>query len=127
MMFRNIRDVLLVATLSLVGTGWAQEKPAETHPQPSTVEVPNQRASVQKSSDAPWVTPTLKDTEKLQLQVISQKLEIAQLKAQAAQSDFDRARDEWSKLVLSLQKDGYTLNLEKLEYVKVPPPATPPK
>ena len=62
--------------------------------------------------------PTLTAEQKLQLQVISQKLEIAQLKAQAAQRDFDAARADLQALLKALDKEGYTLDLQLLTYVK---------
>jgi hypothetical protein len=67
-------------------------------------------------------TPTLTEVQRLQIQTLAQKLEIAQLKAQAAQRDFDSARDELSKLVVALKVEGYTLDLQTLSYTKDPPP-----
>lgn len=63
-------------------------------------------------------SPLLSETERLKIQVNVQRLEIAQLKAQAAQAEFDKAREDFNRLVLTLQKDGYTLDLEKLVYTK---------
>lgn len=65
--------------------------------------------------------PSLSEMERLKIQVNVQRLEIAQLKAQAAQAEFDKAREDFNRLVLSLQKDGYTLDLEKFIYTKKEP------
>jgi hypothetical protein len=73
--------------------------------------------------NAQIAAPALSGTEKLQIQVIAQRIEIAQLRAQAAQAEFDRAREEFTKLIASLQKDGYTLDIQKMEYVKKEPAA----
>jgi hypothetical protein len=70
--------------------------------------------------------PKLSDTQRLQLQVVAQRIEIAQLKAQAAQVEFERARVDFGALVKSLQVDGYDLDLQRLEYVKKPPAEKPP-
>lgn len=66
-------------------------------------------------------TPALNNEQKLQLQVISQRIEIAQLRAQAAQREFDIARADLQSLLKSLEKDGYTLDLQTLMYVKKEP------
>ena len=60
--------------------------------------------------------PRLTDTQRLTFQTLSQQIEIAQLRAQLAQRDFDAARDAIGKLVLSLRIDGYTLDLATLTY-----------
>ena len=60
--------------------------------------------------------PVLTELQQLQFRALSQQLEIAQLKAQLAQHDFDAARDAIGKLVLSLRIDGYTLDLATLTY-----------
>ena len=108
-----LRNFLLapLLTFSLVSMG-VQDKPVAP---PKTTTTGTLSPEMQK-----LLHPALTDVEKLQLQVISQKLEIAQLKAQAAQRDFDAAREEFSKLLASLQKEGFTLDLQKLEYVLTP-------
>ena len=70
----------------------------------------------------PAAPPELKEIERLKLQTLAQRIELAQLRAQAAQREFDVAREELSKLVLSLKIDGYTLDLQSLMYVKDAPP-----
>jgi hypothetical protein len=69
----------------------------------------------------PAPQPELKELERLKLQNLAQRIELAQLRAQAAQREFDAAREELSKLVLSLKIDGYSLDLQTLTYVKDPP------
>jgi hypothetical protein len=64
--------------------------------------------------------PTLTDVQKLTIQNLAQRIEIAQLRAQQAQAEFDKARQAIGKLVQSLQVEGYELRLETLEYVKKP-------
>lgn len=64
--------------------------------------------------------PELTEVQRLQLQVQMQRIEIAQLRAQAAQRDFDEARNELQKLATSLQVAGYDLDLQRLVYVKQP-------
>ena len=54
-------------------------------------------------------------------------IELAQLRAQAAQREFDGARDELQKLVVSLKVEGYTLDLQSLTYTKDTPPPPPKK
>lgn len=66
--------------------------------------------------------PVLTEVQKLQLQNLAQQLELAQLKAQLAQRDFDAARDSITRLTQSLQIPGYTLNLQSFSYVKNPDP-----
>ena len=69
--------------------------------------------------------PALSEVQRLQLQNLSQQLEIAQLKAQAAQRGFDRAREDIARLVLTLQVPGYSLDLQTLSYVAKPEKETP--
>lgn len=64
--------------------------------------------------------PTLTEVQKLQIQVLSQRLEIAQLRAQAAQRDFDAARLEITKLLQTLEVEGYTFDIATLSYTKNP-------
>lgn len=60
--------------------------------------------------------PVLTDVQRLKIQNLSLRLELAQLKAQAAQRDFDAARVEITALVASFQVEGYTLDLATLTY-----------
>lgn len=72
--------------------------------------------SARPQTDVNPTPPVLTDMQRLQFRSLSQQLEIAQLKAQLAQHDFDAARDAIGKLVLSLRIDGYTLDLATLTY-----------
>lgn len=74
--------------------------------------------SQQPTSDTPPPSPVLSREQKLEIQNLIQKLEIAQLKAQAAQRDFEAAKEELSRITMSLRKEGWELNLETLEYRK---------
>jgi hypothetical protein len=69
---------------------------------------------------APKAAPSLTQEQKLTLQTIAQRIEIAQLKAQQAQSDFDRARQDLAASLKALQVEGYTLDLNTLSYTKKP-------
>lgn len=60
--------------------------------------------------------PTLNETQRLQIANIAQAMEIAQLKAQAAQRDFTQAQEQLRGLVQSLQREGFTLDLQTLTY-----------
>lgn len=55
--------------------------------------------------------PVLSELDKLRIQNAVQKIEIAQLK-------FNAARDELMALLNSLEKDGYTLDISTLGYKK---------
>lgn len=72
--------------------------------------------------------PALTVEQKQAIQILAQRIELAQLRAQAAQSDFDKARGELAGLLQSLHKDGFDLNLQTMEYTKKPePPKAPEK
>ena len=70
------------------------------------------------SADAPELT----EVQKLKIQNLTQRIEIAQLRAQAAQREFEAARNEITQLIQTLQVEGYTLSLETLSYTKNPEP-----
>jgi hypothetical protein len=69
--------------------------------------------------------PALTDVQKLQVQNLLQSIEIAQLKAIAAQRDFDVAKETLLKLAASLQRDGYDLDLQALRYTPKPAQKAP--
>lgn len=66
----------------------------------------------------PPAPPALTEIQKLQLQNIAQRIEIAQLRYQAAQREFDGAREDLTKLMATLKVEGYTLDLATLTYQK---------
>ncbi len=68
--------------------------------------------------------PDLSEVQRLQLQVLSQQIELAQLRAQQAQADFDKARTALTTLLQTLAQPGYDLDLQRLVYVPTPA-ATP--
>ena len=113
----NARWIVAAAlAVGLAVTAEAQQKPTLSVGKDAVVTLtPAQQAAMEKLT-----TPVLGDLQKLQIQVLVQKIEIAQLRAQAAQEAFERAREEITKLVQSLQVPGYDLSLERLEYVKKP-------
>lgn len=58
-------------------------------------------------------TPVLSDLDRLRVQNALQAVEIAELRRQAAVAEAQR-------VIQSLQRDGYTLDLERMVYVPVP-------
>ncbi len=70
--------------------------------------------------------PTLTVEQKQAIQILAQRIELAQLRAQAAQTEFDKARGELAAVLKSLQKDGFDLDLQSMAYVKKPDQPTPP-
>lgn len=66
--------------------------------------------------------PTLSDLQKLQIQTLAQQMELAQLRAQLAQRDFDQAKSALVQLVTTLHRDGYELDLQTLTYRPAPVP-----
>lgn len=68
----------------------------------------------------PTKEPTLSEVDRLKLQNVSQRIELAQLRFQAAQREFETARTDLAKLVEALKVDGYTLDLATLTYHKEP-------
>lgn len=73
------------------------------------------------ASQAAPAAPALSEVQRLKFQTIAQRIEIAQLKAQAAQAEFEKARADLAKLVDESKVDGYTLDLTTLTYVKKEP------
>ena len=61
--------------------------------------------------------PILPEMVKLQLSNALKTMQIAQLEANAAQVKFDAAKQELTRLVMANQKDGYAIDVEKLDYV----------
>ncbi len=75
-------------------------------------------------------TPVLTEVQKLQLINAAKDVEIWQLKAQQAASEFEKARTTLQQMAVSMTPDGYVIN-EKLELVRATtsdatPPAKPP-
>src|SRR5688500_1979798 len=75
-------------------------------------------ASAQEKGASLVATPQLTETQKLTIQVAFQSLELAQLK-------LERARTEAQALMTSLQKPGYLIDLQKMEYVPEPASGAP--
>jgi hypothetical protein len=70
---------------------------------------------------APAPAPALSEVDRLKLQNIAQRIEIAQLKYQAAQREFEGARGDLTKLMEALKVEGYTLDLATMTYQKEKP------
>lgn len=66
-------------------------------------------------------TPTLTTEQKLQAQNVILVWQVKQLQAQAAQRDAEDAKAAVIKFAASLQKDGYTLDLQTLTYAPTKP------
>ena len=64
--------------------------------------------------------PTLTDVQRLQVQNLTQAIEIAQLRAKAAQHAFDTAKASLLDLLRQLQRPGYTLDVQTLTYTPIP-------
>lgn len=66
--------------------------------------------------------PQLTEAQTLKIRLLVAQLENAQLRAQAAQRDFDSARDELTKLTQSLAVPGYDFDVSTLTYKPTPKP-----
>jgi outer membrane PBP1 activator LpoA protein len=71
--------------------------------------------------------PVLTNEQKLQFQVLMQRLEIAKLKYDAAQADFTAAQKDAAALVAQTKVEGYDLDLQTFSYVRTPTAAPPLK
>jgi len=118
------RLILAACVVLALGAGAsAQEKLTMivNPPKPAAVEKaePKPQVLAKASPEAEKLTtPELSDVQKLTIQNLALSLDNAQLRAQQAQWNFDVAREAIGKLVHSLQVDGWTLDLQRLEYVK---------
>lgn len=108
--FRGIFYGLLLSCLVWIPACWLVVH-AQTPLQAPTSSVPT--------------APALTDVQKLQVQNAVQAVELWQLRAQNAASEFEKAREALTKLVASVTPSGYQLS-EKLELVPVPPVQGPP-
>lgn len=71
--------------------------------------------------------PTLGEVEKLKVQNLAQRLELAQTQIRVAQLEYERTAQALTALLQSLQKPGYDLNLQTMEYTRKPEKTEPPK
>ncbi len=116
LMYAGLIGLLLSA--SVVAQQPASEKPKAEAP-----------ATVKASPAADKLTaPALTTEQKQAVQLVLQRLENAQLRAQLAGNDFEKARGDLGALVQGLQVPGFDLNLQTFEYSKKaePPKADPP-
>jgi hypothetical protein len=68
--------------------------------------------------------PTLTDVQRLQVQVLVQRLEIAQLKARAIEQEFETVKARLLEVSKALEVPGYELNLNTLTYAPKAGPET---
>lgn len=68
--------------------------------------------------------PALTEVQKLQIKNAAQAIELWQLKAQQAASEFEKARDAFQKLITAATPEGYVID-DQLNLV--PAPKTPEK
>jgi len=66
-------------------------------------------------------TPALTEIQKLQIQNVMLRIELAQRQAQQAQADFDKARADAQTLIQGLQVPGWELDLQLFTYKPKPP------
>lgn len=71
--------------------------------------------------------PTLSEVQKLQIQNVLLRIELAQRTMQQAQTDFDKARTEAQTLISGLQVPGYDLDIAGMKYTAKPPEAPKPE
>ena len=64
--------------------------------------------------------PTLSDVDRLKLQNLALAMEVAKLRAEAAQRDYDQSRDQLRALLRTLEQPGYLLDLSTLTYQPAP-------
>lgn len=77
-------------------------------------------AAVAIGAPAIGEVPVLADVDRLRIQALALRMENAELKAQAAQRDYDQARDQLRTVLQQLQKPGFLLDLETLAYRPAP-------
>ena len=75
--------------------------------------------AAQIPTSKPDAAPALTEVQRLQVVNALQAVELWQLKAQQAASEFEKARDALQKLVATVTPPGYQLN-DKLEFTKTP-------
>jgi hypothetical protein len=72
---------------------------------------------------ASFIPPVVSPEDKAHILVLAQQIEIAQLKSQLAQKDFEVARDQLVALAEKMKKEGWNLDLSNPadpKYVKTP-------
>ena len=62
--------------------------------------------------------PKLSELDSLRISANILRMEVAQLKAQAAQRDFDDARAALAATLKAVEVPGYTFDLQTMAYVK---------
>lgn len=72
------------------------------------------------NSRAEQPMPALSEVQKLQVQNAVQRVELAQLRYVNAASEFEKARGDANALLKSLEREGFVLNLQTMQYEKKP-------
>jgi hypothetical protein len=72
-------------------------------------------------------TPTLTEVERLRIQVALQRLQIAQLRLEGVQREWEEARQALLARLKEVEREGYELDLETLTYRSKPKPPEPEK
>lgn len=108
-----IYSVLVLIVMAGLGLGLAQDaKP------PATVTLSPEIKAL--------ITPTVSEVTQLQGALLVQRMANAELRIQAAQQEMQNIKTEWDRLIVALQKPGYTLNPATWTYTKVEPTPPPP-
>jgi hypothetical protein len=84
-------------------------------------QAPAPKADPPPAAAADAKAPPLSDVQKLQIQNLAQRLELAQTQIRAAQLEYERSAQALTQLVHTLQVPGFDLDLQRLEYVAKPP------
>jgi hypothetical protein len=84
---------------------------------PAAPGAPQTAPTTSSPSAAP---PVLSDAQKVQVRLLTQQLEIASLRAQLAQADFEKTQTALRALVESWRVPGYELDVSTLSFVKLP-------
>lgn len=71
--------------------------------------------------------PTLSEVDKLRVQNVLLRIELAQRTMQQAQQDFEKARADAQALIQGLQVPGFDLDLQALAYKPKAPAPSPEK
>lgn len=67
--------------------------------------------------------PVLSDVDRLRLQNLALAMEVAKLRAEVAQRDYDQTREAARALLQQLERPGFTFDPSTLTYRPAPSPA----
>jgi hypothetical protein len=80
------------------------------------------RAQSTPVQPAEATTPTLTEVERLRIQVALQRFQIAQLRLEGVQREWEEARQALLARLKEVEREGYELDLETLTYRPKPKP-----